>query len=113
MDADFTPEPGARVEWRNGSGGDVSAGTVIRYDNGLGGPWWLVDVDGEVRLSLVKARAVYPPGGIRLEQTADAIHHVLRKQAHRCHGAGPFPSWSDALEIAEAVIALGKEGGPS
>jgi len=104
MNLDFTPEPGGRCEWR--SGGETSTGTLIHEDNGPFGPWWLVDVDGEDKPYLVKTYVLYPPGGIRLERMADEIHHVLRKQAHNCHGSGPFPSWSQALEIAQAVVAL-------
>lgn len=101
-------KPGQRVEWRNGTQGDISIGTLLAPDDGIFGPWWLVDVDGEDQKSLVKTYALYPLGGIRLERMADAIHSVMRTQAHRCHGAGPFPPWSDALEIAQAVVALGE-----
>lgn len=103
VDEEFTPRQ--RVEWRNDTGGDISHGTLIELDDGLGGPWWLVDVDGEDRHSLVKVYALYPDGGIRREQMADAIHRVMVAVARR-EGEPRFPAWSDALAAADAVIAL-------
>jgi hypothetical protein len=107
----FEFEPKQRVEWRNGSGGDISRGTLIEPDNEFGGPWWLVDVDGEEKQSLVKTYALYPEGGIRREQMADAIHRVMREKARQRTGRPYDACWSDALACADAVIALDAEAG--
>lgn len=105
VEQDIQLAPGQRVEWRNGTGGAVARGRLVSPDNGLGGPWWLVDVDGEDKPILVKPYVLYPEGGIRRERTADAIHQVMRMQAIRRTGV-PDARWSDALACADAVIAM-------
>lgn len=105
---DIEPVPGVSVEWRDI--GEVRRGVLVEPDEGLGGPWWLVAVDGGDERLLVKTWALYPAGGIRRERMADAIHQVMLEQARRYFGtAGYRPAWSDALACADAVIAL--EGG--
>jgi hypothetical protein len=99
--------PGMRVEWRSGGDvGDISRGTLVEPDTGFMGPWWLVDVDGSERQLLVKTYALYPEGGIRREEMADAIHRVMREKAQQRTGHPYDARWSDALAYADAVLAL-------
>jgi hypothetical protein len=99
-------QPGMRAEWRDGLDGDVQRGVLVEPDNGIGGPWWLVDVDGEERRSLVKTWALHLEGGIRREAIAHEVHSVLRRAAYRRHDMANPPPWEDALAVADAVIAM-------
>lgn len=96
--------PGGSVEWRDGTSGGIRSGTLVEPDDGIGGPWWLVDVDGEEEQSYVKTHVLYPKGGIRRERVADAIHGVMRQHARAC-GTPGFPAWSHALACADAALA--------
>lgn len=102
-------KPGMRVEWRSGVAGPVQRGVLVEADDGVGGPWWLVDVDGEGRRTLVKTWALHPEGGIRRENIAKEVHSVLRRAAYRRHDMANLPVWDDALAVADAVIAMGTE----
>jgi hypothetical protein len=101
--------PGMRTEWRDGVAGSVQRGVLIEPDGGVGGPWWLVDVDGQDERSLVKTWALHPEGGIRREEIAKEVHGVLRRAAYRRHDMANLPPWADALAVADAVIAMDAE----
>jgi hypothetical protein len=101
-------QPGQRVEWQSSpSNPAISHGTLIEPDDGLGGPWWLVDVDGETKDVLVKTYALHPIGGIRRLRVADAIQHAL-VVAGRDRDA-PWIPFDEILAAADAVIALDAE----
>jgi hypothetical protein len=85
---------GDRVEWRDGP--DMARGTLVKPDN----PWWLVVADDGGRQTLVKAFALFPEGGLRREQIADAIQMAAWRAGDRSL------RWSDFLACADAVIAL-------
>lgn len=101
---DLRLAPGLRVEWRSGSSDDCERGTLVRSDDDMFGPSWLVQPDDSDGPTLVKTYALYPEGGIRRERVADAIHSVMRQRAHSTQSE--FPPYSHAVACADAVLAL-------